>query len=104
GSVIRLLFHAHWSAARTALLAGGCLVLADSASAADWLHYRGPSQNGVSNEKLPPQFPAEGPRPLWKAEVGTGTSSITVSGDRAYTLGNAGGKDVLYCLDTKTGK
>ncbi len=40
---------------------------------------------------------------LWKAEVGTGFASISVSGGRAYTMGNIKNNDVLYCLDTETG-
>ncbi len=71
---------------------------------ADWLHYRGPAQNGVSPEKgWNAQFPSAGPSVLWKKKLGKGTSAVTVKGDRAYTMGNAGGKDSVYCFNTKTG-
>ena len=72
---------------------------------ADWLHYRGPSMNGLSPEKgWTAQFPASGPKQLWKIELGTGTASVTVSGDRVYSMGNQDRKDVVECLDAKTGR
>ena len=40
---------------------------------ANWLHYRGPALNGVVPESLPAGL--KQPRQLWKASVGTGTSS-----------------------------
>lgn len=82
------------------------LILSASApSRADWLHYRGPAQNGLSSEKdWNPRFSGDGPKVLWKAQVGKGTSALTVSGTRGYTMGNTGNEDVIYCLDLKTGE
>ncbi len=70
---------------------------------ADWTSYRGPSQNGISGEKLG-ALPLGGLRQLWKASVGTGTSSATVSGERLFTMGNVSGKDVVWCFDAKSGR
>ena len=70
---------------------------------ADWTSYRGPSQNGVSSEKLG-ALPLGGPRQLWKAAVGTGTSSVTVHGERVFTMGNVRGNDVVWCFDAKSGR
>jgi len=87
-----------------AALALGCL-FHPTASRADWLSYRGPGSLGVSTEKgVSAKFPAEGPKVLWTAKVGTGTSSVTVSGDRAYTMGNTKNMDAVFCFDTKSGK
>ncbi len=72
-------------------------------AAADWLHYRGPLMRGASTEKLPATLP-ENPRIAWKASLGIGTSGITVAGDRVFSMGNAGGKDSVFCFDAKTGK
>ncbi len=83
-----------------AFAAGFCHLV--SPAHADWTHYRGPTSNGVSAEKLPLTLGKE-PRQLWKAAVGTGTSSVTVSGERAFTMGNVGGKDTVWCFDAKTG-
>ena len=41
---------------------------------------------------------------LWRASLGIGTSSVTISGDHAYSAGNADGKDTIWCLDVKSGK
>ena len=84
-----------------ALAAGFCHHV--STARADWTHYRGPTSNGVSADKLPAAIPKDGPKQIWKASVGTGTSSVTVSGERAFTMGNTGGKDVVWCFDAKTG-
>jgi outer membrane protein assembly factor BamB len=59
--------------------------------------------NGISSDKLPASIPADGPKQVWSAKVGTGTSSVTVSGDRVFTMGNMNGNDVVWCLDAKSG-
>ena len=84
-----------------ALAAGFCHLVAPAH--ADWTHYRGPTANGVSSDKLPVAFPKDGPKQLWKASVGTGAASVTVSGERVFTMGNAGTKDTVWCLEAKTG-
>ena len=59
---------------------GLALATFHSHARADWLHYRGPAMNGVSNEKgWSAQFPATGPRQLWKVDLGTGTASVTAN-------------------------
>jgi outer membrane protein assembly factor BamB len=85
------------------LLAALTLFTADSASAGDWAHYRGPSLDGVTNEKLPAAIGGE-PRRLWKKNVGTGTSAVAAVGERVFTMGNANGHDVIRGLDAATGK
>ena len=82
-------------------LAGICL--SGPAKAADWTFYRGPTGNGVSAEKLG-TLPMGGLRQLWKTNVGTGSSSITVSGDRVFTMGNVQNKDNVWCFEAKTGR
>jgi outer membrane protein assembly factor BamB len=79
------------------------IVLLSSSALADWTFYRGPLENGISSEKIA-TLPMGGLRQLWKANVGTGTSSITVSGDRVFTMGNLQNKDDVWCFDAKTGK
>lgn len=89
---------------RTALAAFLAVPLLDVSASADWLHYRGPTQNGVVAESLPASLPKD-IKPLWKINVGTGLSSVTVKGDYAFTAGNHDKKnDVFVCLDAKTGK
>lgn len=89
------------------LLLAGCLLifLATAARADDWPNWRGPNHNGVSTETgWTAQWPAEGPRRLWKASVGVGFSTVSVANGRAYTMGNKGDMDSIYCFDSKTGK
>jgi outer membrane protein assembly factor BamB len=70
---------------------------------AEWLHYRGPGQDGVAPEKLPAGLKEL--RPLWKKNVGIGTCSVVASGGRIFTIGNPDKKnDVLVCLEAATGK
>jgi len=84
-----------------ALLAFG----ASSALADDWTSYRGPNQNGSSNEVgWSARFPKAGPKVLWRANVGTGASSVTVKGKLLLTMGNTNSKDIVSCLDAETGK
>ena len=69
----------------------------------DWPQWRGPDRNGISTEKLSAQWPAAGPKILWRSAVGTGFSSISVSENRVYTMGNANDQDTIWCFDADTG-
>ena len=81
-----------------------CLIVS-SAQALDWPHWRGPDRNGISKETgWLTTWPAEGPKQLWKANVGIGFSSIAVSQGRAYTMGNQANEDSVFCFEAETGK
>ncbi len=86
------------------LLLAACAAgfLLPSATRADWPSYRGPAQNGTSGESI--ATPAGELRQLWKTNVGIGTSSVVVGGGRAFTMGNAGDKDVVFCFDAASGR
>lgn len=84
----------------------GCISLGCTfqTARADWLHYRGPTHNGVVAESLPSSLPKD-LKVLWREKVGTGQSSVTVQGGHLFTAGNADkSHDAVYCLDAKTGK
>jgi outer membrane protein assembly factor BamB len=71
----------------------------------DWPRWRGPDANGISKETgWQTQWPAEGPKQLWKAKVGIGFSAFSVASGRAYTMGNANNTDMVFCFDAATGK
>jgi len=72
--------------------------------AADWPHWRGSARTGISTETVPESFAGNGPKELWKAQVGLGFSSFAVAGGKVYTLGHADDQDTVFCLDAKTGK
>jgi outer membrane protein assembly factor BamB len=74
--------------------------------AGDWPRWRGPDDNGISTETGWVQnWPAEGPKQLWKASVGMGFSAMSVSQGHLYTMGHDGNKtESIYCLDAESGK
>ena len=78
---------------------------AGPAPADDWPHWRGPARRGSSAETgWLDTWPADGPRILWKAEVGTGFSSFAVAKGRVYTIGNSNDTDTIFCLDADKGQ
>jgi len=79
------------------------VLFAGSVVAADWHHYRGPEQDGSTQEKIG-TMPSGGPRELWRAQLGTGLSSVTVAGGKVFSAGYQDGKEVLVCLDAANGK
>jgi outer membrane protein assembly factor BamB len=71
----------------------------------DWPGFRGPFRNGISTESgWRKEWPAEGLKRLWSAEVGLGYSAVAVAGGRAYTLGNRDGRETVYAFDAATGR
>jgi hypothetical protein len=69
------------------------------ASGVDWYRWRGPDLNGIAPETgWQAQWPAEGVKPLWKASVGTGFSSFSVSRGRVYIYCRNAVGDVV-CVD-----
>ncbi len=76
-----------------------------SPSANDWPQWRGPHRNGISDESAwSTDWPKEGPKVLWKADIGVGYASVAVSRGRAYTMGNSGNEDTVWCFDAATGE
>jgi len=79
-------------------------VLGVAAIGADWPAWRGPQRNGISTEKFNVNWPATGPKQLWKTNVGVGCSTVSIANGRLYTMGNRDGTDIVWCLDAATGK
>lgn len=76
-----------------------------TARALDWPNYRGPDYNGISKETgWLATWPANGPKQLWKAEVGIGFASFAVSSGRVYTVGNNKDTDTVFCFDAANGQ
>jgi len=76
-----------------------------AAPPADWPQWRGPHRDAVSPETgLLDRWPEAGPRIAWRTAVGAGFSSVSVAGDRLYTLWDEEGEQYLVCLDARTGK
>lgn len=75
-------------------------------SADDWPQWRGPRRDGVSAEKgwLDHWPVQQTPRVAWRAQVGTGHSTVVVRNGLAFGMGWDGQQDTLFCLDARTGK
>ncbi|MDE0827181.1 MAG: PQQ-binding-like beta-propeller repeat protein [Akkermansiaceae bacterium] len=80
--------------------------LASISAAPDWSVWRGPQGNGHYDHESTwsHDWPATGPKQLWQAPVHLGYSGIAISENRAYTVGNSEGEDIIQCLDVTTGK
>jgi outer membrane protein assembly factor BamB len=76
------------------------------AQALEWNQWRGPNRDGHSSETgLLQQWPAGGPRLLWKgAGAGTGYSSFSASHGRVYTLGARGDTEYVMAFDAASGQ
>jgi outer membrane protein assembly factor BamB len=81
------------------------LLIGQLGAAEDWPDWRGIQRNSSSLEKnWNPNSLKSAPKINWKINVQKGYSSLTVKGERIYTMGNNRGQDTVYCLDSKTGK
>jgi outer membrane protein assembly factor BamB len=84
-----------------------CVILSGifaTARAADWPQWRGPARDGISKENgWSVAWPKEGPKQVWKINVGLGESSVSVLGGCVYTMGNEANSDSVFCLDAETG-
>lgn len=90
----------------TSLLSIATLSCSLPAAAGDWAAWRGPNQDGSTQETISAQ--ADFAAPAWQAKVGVGYSSVSVCQGKLLTAGNLkiDGKetDIVTCLDAKTGK
>ncbi|MGD0412196.1 MAG: PQQ-binding-like beta-propeller repeat protein [Verrucomicrobiota bacterium] len=50
------------------------------------------------------QWPAPGPKELWRATIGDGKTAVIVAGGRAFTSTQTDGKQWALCLDPATGR
>jgi outer membrane protein assembly factor BamB len=77
-----------------------CVALALAALAGDTGGYRGPTGNGVFPASgLLREWPTDGPKLLWKANLGEGYAGPTVSGDTVYMPGGTQGVLHAFSLD-----
>ncbi len=89
----------------------GCPVVAVQAAGPrvqGWLNWRGPQQNGTSQETHLPDKVSLGPESLLWTHDTPGRGSPVIAGKRLYTWGYRGEgpdlQEVLACLDAETGK
>ncbi len=92
----------------TVVLWLGCLVVGDllagTAVANDWPHWRGPTRNGLVDEDSGYRRGVWiAGKSVWERNVGTGSTSPLVVGRRVYVMGWDGRRDNVYCLDAVDG-
>ena len=92
----------------TALITGALAIQLNLLQAADWSQYRGANQDGIAAEKTALNWPASGPKVLWKVPTPLGFSCFAVADGKAFTqiVRDIGGapKEVCLALDAATGK
>ena len=72
--------------------------------AADWPNWRGPDHNGISMETdWFEKWGSSGPKRLWNASVGTGSTTVSIADGRVFTMGNKSDRDTVYALEEATG-
>ncbi len=73
---------------------------------ADWTQFRGPNRDNISPDKnLLKEWPKDGPKIVWKSEgIGEGFSSVSVVGDKIYTMGDKDGMTYVFALNRASGK
>ena len=82
------------------------VALAGPAAAADWPQWRGADRDGRSADTgLLQQWPEGGPPLAWKASgLGGGYSSVSVTGERIFTMGDLGDGQYVLALARTDGK
>lgn len=88
-----------------AALAAAILLPALRTRAADWPQFRGSHGDGISRETgLLTDWPAAGPRELWRRPLGEGYSGLSVVAGKLYTLYADGSSELVVALDADTGE
>ena len=87
-------------------LMASSLILSGSPNSSDWPGWRGPHRDDLSSESgLLKQWPEGGPPLAWQAKgMGAGFSSIAISGDRIYTMGDRADGQYVLALNLADGK
>ena len=71
----------------------------------EWPQFLGPDRNGTSTETgLLTEWPADGPKVVWRVPGGVGMSGLAISRGRVVTLVQKEGKQWVLALDAPTGK
>ncbi len=81
------------------------LLQASALLAHDWPQILGPDRNGVyKGNDLAASWPADGPKTLWKMNVGDGFAGPAVADGKVILFHRIGGNEIVQALDADTGK
>ncbi len=91
---------------RCSILSAACVLAAASfALPGDWQQFRGPGRDGKSEETgLSRMFGPTGARELFRVPIGAGFASVSVVGERLFTMDSDGSSEYALCLDAVTGE
>ena len=80
------------------------LLLVASLGATDWPQHLGPERNGIyRGAPLAEDWPAGGPRAVWRKNVGEGFAAPVVAQNRLFLFHRLNGNEVLDAIDARTG-
>ncbi len=92
-----------WRSLTTAVVMG--LFAQSDVRGGDWPQIMGANRNGISvEEKLADKWPADGPRSLWEAKIGSGFAGVAVAGGVAVLFHRVADEDTLTAYDAESGK
>jgi outer membrane protein assembly factor BamB len=78
---------------------------ARAADEEDWHQFLGPRRDGIARVSgLNTDWKTRPPAVLWSVPLGEGYGSMSLVGDRLFTMPRRGPRDVVVCLDALTGK
>ena len=78
-----------------------CLI---SPTFAQWPQFLGPNRGGIApSSNIADSFPDDGPRELWRVDLGVSMSGLAVAEQRAYTMFQDTQSQYAVALDMKTG-
>ena len=70
----------------------------------EWAQWRGPRRDGSSSETgLNLDWASAAPKVVWRQPIGSGYSSVAVSGDRVFTQDRQGKNERVVCLSADKG-
>lgn len=74
-------------------------------SEGDWAEFRGPNRDSrVRGVSIATDWGTQGPREVWKVNVGPSWSSMSVAGGRLYTQEQRGEEELVTCYDAASGE
>ena len=71
--------------------------------AEDWPQFLGPRRDGSYQGKALPKWPADGPKLIWKNNIGAGFAGPAVANGKLYLFHRQKEKEILECVDAGNG-
>ena len=81
------------------------LLLLSSNVPAQWTQWGGPNQNfTIGSVTISTEWPKDGPKEIWRRDLGDGYSAISVDNGILYTMTRRSGKEATVALNAADGK